>query len=182
MLSSPLVSSQAEIRRRFRMRFERRDALSLPGAANALTARIIEDLGFEAVYVTGAGLANTHLGMPDLGLVCHRTCASMVRISDVCRLPLVVDIDNRISATPSTCIERSGYSNGLVPPPYRSKTRSSRKKCGHFAGKSIVPLPEMLGRSRLRLMRVAMRAHSSSRAPTHERSTVSSRPSSALTP
>jgi len=56
MLSSPRVSSQAEIRQEFRMRVERRDALLLPGAANALTARIIEDLGFEAVYLTGAGL------------------------------------------------------------------------------------------------------------------------------
>src|SRR5436189_105333 len=46
-----------------------RRALLVPGAANALTARIIEDLGFEAIYLTGAGLANTELGVPDIGLV-----------------------------------------------------------------------------------------------------------------
>lgn len=87
MLSSPRVSSQVEIRQKFRMRVERRDALLLPGAANALTARIIEDLGFEAVYLTGAGLANTHLGMPDLGLVSVTELAeTAARISDVCRL------------------------------------------------------------------------------------------------
>ena len=45
-----------------------RRALLVPGAANALTARIIEDLGFEAIYLTGAGLANTELGVPDIGL------------------------------------------------------------------------------------------------------------------
>ena len=74
MLSSPFAPSQAEIRRRFRMRVERRDALLLPGAANALTARIIEDLGFEAVYLTGAGLANTPSGNTGPGSrVGHRT-------------------------------------------------------------------------------------------------------------
>ncbi len=40
----------------------------MPGAANALFARVIEDLGFEAVYVTGAGVAKMHLGAPDIGL------------------------------------------------------------------------------------------------------------------
>ena len=41
----------------------------LPGAPNALAARIIADLGFKAVYLTGAGLTNTHLGLPDLGFI-----------------------------------------------------------------------------------------------------------------
>ena len=46
----------------------RRDATLVPGAPNAMFARIIEDLGFEAVYVTGAGIANMQLGVPDIGL------------------------------------------------------------------------------------------------------------------
>src|SRR6185437_8190112 len=92
MLFSP--QSQAEIRRSFRMRVERRDALLLPGAANALTARIIEDLGFEAVYLTGAGLANTHFGIPDLGLVSVSELAeATAAIAESCRLPLIVDAD-----------------------------------------------------------------------------------------
>ena len=41
----------------------------LPGAPNALAARIIADLGFKVVYLTGAGLTNTHLGLPDLGFI-----------------------------------------------------------------------------------------------------------------
>ena len=48
-----------DINRRFRERLTRRDALLLPGAANALAARVIADLGFEAVYRSGAGLSNT---------------------------------------------------------------------------------------------------------------------------
>ena len=46
----------------------RREAVLFPGAANALFARVIEDTGFEAMYVTGAGIANMYLGVPDIGL------------------------------------------------------------------------------------------------------------------
>ena len=47
----------------------RRESAVLPGAPSALFARVIEDLGFEAVYITGAGIANMSLGVPDIGLV-----------------------------------------------------------------------------------------------------------------
>ena len=146
MLSSPFAPSQAEIRRRFRMRVECRDALLLPGAANALTARIIEDLGFEAVYLTGAGLANTHLGLPDLGLVSVTELAeTAARISDVCRLPLVVDIDtgfgNALNVYRTVrLLERAGAAALQI------EDQIFPKKCGHFAGKGVIPLPEMLGK------------------------------------
>jgi 2-methylisocitrate lyase-like PEP mutase family enzyme len=146
MLSSPRVSSQAEIRQEFRMRVERRDALLLPGAANALTARIIEDLGFEAVYLTGAGLANTHLGMPDLGLVSVTELAeTAARISDVCRLPLVVDIDTGFGSALNVyrtvrLLERAGAAALQI------EDQIFPKKCGHFADKSVVPLSEMVNK------------------------------------
>jgi len=146
MLSSPRVSSQAEIRQEFRMRVERRDALLLPGGANALTARIIEDLGFEAVYLTGAGLANTHLGMPDLGLVSVTELAeTAARISDVCRLPLVVDIDTGFGSALNVyrtvrLLERAGAAALQI------EDQIFPKKCGHFADKSVVPLPEMVNK------------------------------------
>ena len=59
----------ADRRRKFRELMDRREALIIPGAGNALTARVIADQQFDAVYVTGAGIANTHLGAPDIGLV-----------------------------------------------------------------------------------------------------------------
>lgn len=46
----------------------RRAAVIVPGAANAMFARVMEDVGFEVVYVTGAGIANMPLGVPDIGL------------------------------------------------------------------------------------------------------------------
>ncbi|TKA02180.1 hypothetical protein [Actinacidiphila oryziradicis] len=60
--------------------------LLLPGVANALTARIAEDLGFDAVYVTGAGVSNTFLGLPDIGLLSLETTARADRGAD---LPVV---------------------------------------------------------------------------------------------
>ena len=66
----------------------------LPGAANALAARVIAAAGFEAVYVTGAGIANTFLGVPDLGLTTMSELASHVSaIREAVALPLVVDAD-----------------------------------------------------------------------------------------
>ena len=72
----------------------RRDATLAPGAANALFARVIEDLGFEVVYVSGAGIANMHLGMPDIGLTTLSEIVDSVgAIADVVALPLLVDAD-----------------------------------------------------------------------------------------
>src|SRR6266571_402732 len=84
----------ADINRRFRDRIARRDTILLPGAANALAARVIADLGFEAVYVTGAGIANTLLGVPDLGLVgLSELVQHTGAICDAVDLPVIVDAD-----------------------------------------------------------------------------------------
>src|SRR5947208_11154869 len=72
----------------------RRSATIVPGAANALFARVIEDLGFEVVYVTGAGIANMHLGAPDIGLTTLTEIANAVAaMADAVSLPLIVDAD-----------------------------------------------------------------------------------------
>jgi 2-methylisocitrate lyase-like PEP mutase family enzyme len=66
----------------------------LPGAANALTARIVEDFGFKAVYLTGAGLTNMHLGLPDLGFMdLSQVAEHVLAIRGVVELPLITDID-----------------------------------------------------------------------------------------
>src|SRR5260370_38934577 len=72
---------------------EKRGVL-LPGAANALSARVIADLGFEAVYLTGAGLTNMHLGLPDLGFMDLTQLAEhTMAIRGLVELPLIVDAD-----------------------------------------------------------------------------------------
>ena len=69
-------------------------AVVLPGVSNALAARVVADLGFAAAYVTGAGIANTFLGIPDNGLVTLSELALHVAaIRDVFPGPLMVDAD-----------------------------------------------------------------------------------------
>ena len=119
-------------------------AVLLPGAANALTARVIEDAGFSALYVTGAGIANTYLGMPDIGLTTATEIADHVwRIRDAVSIPLIVDAD-------------TGYGNALnVQRTVRQLERAGAgaiqledqvfpKKCGHFEGKDVIPANEMV--------------------------------------
>ncbi len=66
----------------------------VPGAADALAARLIERLGFPAVYVTGAGLANAYLGVPDIGLVTlTELAANVAAMREAVALPLIVDAD-----------------------------------------------------------------------------------------
>ncbi len=123
---------------------ERHEAVQVPGAANALFARLIEDLGFEAVYVTGAGIANMHLGAPDIGLTTLTEVAGTVAaIADAVAIPLIVDADtgfgNAINVSRTVrLLERSGASG------IQLEDQVSPKKCGHFTGKQVIPLPEMI--------------------------------------
>ena len=103
-------------------------------------------MGFGAVYLTGAGLTNTTLGLPDLGLV---TASDLVdattRISDVCDLPVLVDMDtgfgNALNAYHTVRrLERAGAAAIQI------EDQIFPKKCGHFTGKGVIPVEEMLGK------------------------------------
>lgn len=126
----------------------RRDATLLPGVANALAARIVQDLGYEAAYLSGAGLTNTYFGLPDLGLInATDVVEATARISDVCSLPLIVDMDtgfgNALNAYHTVQrLERAGAAAIQI------EDQTFPKKCGHFAGKGVIPLDEMLGKIR----------------------------------
>src|SRR5579862_5029147 len=73
---------------------ERDRGVLLPGAPNALAARVIADLGFKAIYLTGAGLTNMDLGLPDLGFMdLSQVAEHVLAIRGVVDLPLIVDAD-----------------------------------------------------------------------------------------
>src|SRR5215469_9090326 len=81
-------------RREFRKMLVPGAALLLPGVANALAARVVADQGFAAAYVTGAGIANTFFGVPDIGLVTMSELAThVVAIREIFPGPIVVDAD-----------------------------------------------------------------------------------------
>ncbi|RDE10112.1 isocitrate lyase/PEP mutase family protein [Pelagibacterium lacus] len=137
-----------EINAKFRSRLAGGGAVLMPGAANALAAKIIADLGFEAVYLSGAGLTNTYLGMPDLGFV---GLAELVQhtstIRDATDLPIVVDADtgfgNALNVRHTIrSLERAGASAIQI------EDQVSPKRCGHFSGKDVVALDE--ARSRIK--------------------------------
>jgi 2-methylisocitrate lyase-like PEP mutase family enzyme len=94
----------------------------LPGAPNALAARIIADLGFKAVYPTGAGLTNMHLGLPDLGFMdLSQVADHVMAIRCVIDLPLIVDVDTGL-ATRSTSPTQFAFWSKLAPAPFKSRT------------------------------------------------------------
>ena len=125
-----------------------RRAMLVPGVPNALTALIAADLGFEAVYVTGAGVTNMSLGMPDLGLITLSELAQHVgAIAETVSLPIIVDADtgfgNAVNVQRTVkLLERAGASA------IQLEDQVFPKKCGHFAGKDVIPLAEMLPKIR----------------------------------
>lgn len=123
-------------------------AAILPGTPNALFARVIEELGFEAVYITGAGIANMSLGVPDIGLVTLSELAGHVAaICDAVTVPVLADADTGFGnpvnmARTARVLERSGAAGIQI------EDQIFPKKCGHFKGKDVVPLGEMIQKIR----------------------------------
>lgn len=124
---------------------ERRGML-VPGAGNALAARVIETLGFEAVYLSGAGLTNNFYAMPDLGFVGLNDIAQhTAAIRDAVALPLIVDADTgfgnavNVHHTVRT-LERAG-ANAI-----QLEDQVMPKKCGHFSGQGVIDLQEMVSK------------------------------------
>src|SRR6202012_1332187 len=124
----------------------RREATILAGAANGLFARVIADLGYEAGYVPGACGANMYLGAPDIGLTTLTEIAGHVAaIADAVALPLLVDADtgfgNPVNMVRTVrVLERAGAAGVQI------EDKTFPKKCGHFDGKEVVPLKEMLAK------------------------------------
>lgn len=123
-----------------------RRGMLVPGAFNALSARVIEDLGFEAIYVTGAGVTNMWFGLPDQGFMgLHEIAEHTARIRDAVSLPLIVDADtgfgNALNVRHTVrVLERAGadciqFEDQVAP-----------KRCGHFAGKEVISTEEAVAK------------------------------------
>ncbi|MDB5042245.1 MAG: carboxyvinyl-carboxyphosphonate phosphorylmutase [Candidatus Eremiobacteraeota bacterium] len=123
-----------------------RRGVLLPGAPNALAARVIADLGFEAVYLTGAGLTNMHLGLPDLGFMdLSQVVEHTMAIRAVVDLPLIVDADTGFGNAVNVAhtikmLEQAGASAVQL------EDQSAPKRCGHFAGKELISAEEMVNK------------------------------------
>ncbi len=123
-------------------------AVAVPGVYSALTARLAEQVGFPVLYATGAGLANNTLGLADVGLLSMKEVLDQINyIVNAVSVPLIADAD-------------TGYGNALNV--FRTVKEFEKagvaaiqiedqvmpKRCGHFAGKQVVGIQEMLARVR----------------------------------
>jgi 2-methylisocitrate lyase-like PEP mutase family enzyme len=135
-------------RQRLRLLVQSQELTVVPGAGNALTTRIIEDIGFESAYVSGAAIANLFLGSPDVGLTNLTEVAMHVAaIRDACSVPMIVDADTGFGNVVNTwrtvrVLERAGADA------IQLEDQSFPKRCGHFAGKSVISPEEMADKIR----------------------------------
>lgn len=118
----------------------------LPGASNALTARILEDVGFQAIYATGAGITNSAFAKPDLGLLSMTEAAEEVR--RICRavsVPVIADADTGFGGVHNVAGTVEAYERAGVAG-VQLEDQTFPKRCGHFTGTEVVPEREMLQR------------------------------------
>lgn len=117
-----------------------------PGVYDALGASLAQSAGFDTVYLSGASLAYTKLGQPDIGLLSFTEIAdSLWRIRDRTDLSIVADCDtgfgNALNAMRCVkMLERAG-ANAI-----QLEDQTYPKRCGHLAGKNLIPLNEMVGK------------------------------------
>lgn len=122
------------------------ETLLVPGVFDGMTARLVEEAGFEAIYVTGAGIANAQLGWADVGLTTLSEIAQVVSwISDVTTVPLIVDADtgfgNAINVQRTVKVLEKAGASGI-----QLEDQVMPKKCGHFEGKQLISQEEMVGK------------------------------------
>ena len=129
-----------------RARLRERPVLVAPGVIDPLTAVLAVNAGFEALYLTGAGIAYSRLGMPDVGLTTMTEVTEVVaRIADKVDVPLIVDGDtgfgNAITVQRTIrFFERAGAAAIQI------EDQTFPKRCGHLRGKDVVPADEMIGK------------------------------------
>ena len=118
----------------------------MPGAGNALAARIIEAAGHKMMLISGAAVANTFLGVPDLGLTSVTELAAHVAAArEVVGIPILADGDtgfgNAINARRTVqLLERAGANAIML------EDQTYPKRCGHFDGKDVIPKAEMVNK------------------------------------
>jgi len=129
-----------------KQRLTQEPAILAPGAYDALSALLIQQAGFEAIYVSGASIAYTQLGRPDLGLVAMDHLGEIVgRIRERVHLPLIVDADTGFGNALNVArtvkrLERNGASVIQI------EDQQFPKRCGHLDGKALIEAQEMVGK------------------------------------
>ena len=134
-----------------RARLSRPPLVLAPGVYDALTALLAEQAGFEAVYLSGAGIAYARLGRPDIGLVTASEVAdTLTNIRERISAPIIVDADTGFGNALNVArtvkqLERAGATM------IQLEDQVTPKRCGHLEGKAVIPAAEMVGKLRAAL-------------------------------
>jgi 2-methylisocitrate lyase-like PEP mutase family enzyme len=131
------INGMAEL---FRARLARPETIALPGCYDVLSALISEDAGFEAIFLSGYGVAASFLGNPDIGLTTLSETAQLARnVVDAVNVPVVVDVDDGYGNEEN--VSRTIYemeSAGVAA--IQMEDQISPKRCGHAEGKKVLPM------------------------------------------
>jgi len=145
-ISRKLVVLEMNCARKLRELLLEPGLLMAPGVADALNARLVSEAGFKVIYMTGSGTTAARLGMPDIGLL---SVSEMVdnagRIADASGLPLISDADTGYGGPlnvyrTTRMFEKAGVAGIHI------EDQNWPKRCGHLAGKTIIPAHEMVSK------------------------------------
>ena len=120
-----------------------KSAIMLPGVPNAAMARQVESVGFDAVYVSGAGMANSTAGVPDIGLLTLTEVAQLAGyIARAVKIPAIVDADTGFGSSENVArtireLEAADLAGCHI------EDQEFPKRCGHLSGKSLIDVEEM---------------------------------------
>src|SRR5260370_38916570 len=123
-----------------------KEAVMMPGVPNAAMERQVEQIGFDAVYISGAGMANATAGLPDIGLLTLTEVARLAGyVAHAVKIPAIVDADTGFGGAENVMrtireLENAGLAGCHI------EDQEFPKRCGHLAGTSMLDLEEMVGK------------------------------------
>jgi 2-methylisocitrate lyase-like PEP mutase family enzyme len=133
---------------RLRELIARGPTLYVPGCYNAMSAKVLEDAGFEAIYMTGYGTSLALTGLPDVGLATMSEMVANARyIASAVGIPLIADADTGFGNAINVIRTVREYIGAGVAG-LHMEDQVSPKRCGHVAGRLVIPLEEAVGKIR----------------------------------
>ena len=142
------LAPRPDARRRLRELLDRPAPLLAPGAYDALSARLVEQAGFDAVYMTGFGTSATLLGRPDIGLLTGSEMADNARrMAAAVSLPVIADADTGYGNALNVVRTVREYEQAGVAA-LQLEDQVSPKRCGHMSGKAVVDVAEAVAKIR----------------------------------
>jgi methylisocitrate lyase len=132
---------------RFRLALQEESPLQIAGTINAYHARLAQRSGFRAIYLSGGGVAAGSLGLPDLGISnLDDVLTDIRRITDVCDLPLLVDVDTGFGSSAFNIARTTRSLVKFGAAAMHIEDQVGAKRCGHRPGKELVSTEEMVDR------------------------------------